>query len=102
MATKGEPNWEELFLEQERIGQTVSAFCSARGINYHSFKNRKTHWNQKRKQSQSRSDSTGFIEMVPESKVMLRVELKNGRSLEVPSNFQEGSIRRLIGILESC
>jgi len=100
MGTNDVRNWEALFLEQERSGESVSVFCSTRGINYHSFKNRKTHWNNKRVRQSSSANS--FIEVVPESKALLRVVLKNGRTLEVPSTFEEANIRRLLGILESC
>ena len=100
MSTSGVLNWEALFLEQERSGETVSVFCSTRGVNYHSFKNRKTHWNKRREVGSGAA--TNFIEVVPESKAILRVVLKNGRSLEVPSNFQDASVRRLIEVLESC
>jgi hypothetical protein len=105
MSNEMERNWEALFSEQERSGVTVSAFCSERGLNYHSFKNRKTHWNRRRLEGASsrQSGRAGeFVEVVPENKSTLKVWLMNGRMLEVASNFQEASLRRLIGVLESC
>jgi len=100
MATNGEGNWEGMFLEQEKSGQTVSVFCNTREINYHSFKNRKTHWNKRRRGNEG--VAADFIEVIGENKAIVKVGLRNGRSLEVPSNFQEATVRRLIEILESC
>jgi hypothetical protein len=100
MGTIEEQRWARLFQEQQRSGQTVSAFCSSRGINFHSFKNKRTQWN--KKQELQSGASNHFVELLPEEKVVVRIVLKNGRTLEIPSNFQESIIRRLIEVLESC
>ncbi len=96
MSTTEELRWEELFLAQERSGQTVSAFCSGRKINYHSFKNRKTRL------KMNRREPVSFVEVVAPGKTELTIRLKNGRSISVPSDFQEAAVRRLLGVLESC
>ncbi len=91
-----EPNWSELITEQSVSGMTIEDFCSSRGVNKYTFRKRKYGVVRKPKLS-----GNEFIE-VPRRATALNIKLKNGRTLEISSGFNDSDVQRLIRLLESC
>jgi hypothetical protein len=93
-----EPEWERIIREQSLSGMTIDAFCGSRGINRYTFKRHKY----RRNAGVARAEVPRFIEVTGGSSRSFVLRLKNGRALEIPSGFEEGEVRRLVGVVESC
>lgn len=90
-----EPDWERLIREQQTSGMRMEDFCRARGINKHTFKNRKYG-----RKSRAIAE-TKFIE-VSRHPTPLSVKLRNGHTLEISPGFNESELLKLIRVLETC
>jgi transposase-like protein len=97
--------WRSLFSEQKEGGQSVAAFCRARGLRESQF----YYWKRRLREGAVPE----FIE-VQVAKPRLRpqpsraglastieVRLSNGRSLMVPPEFDASHLRALLAVVES-
>jgi hypothetical protein len=93
--------------ELEQSGLSVAAFARDRGVpTWRLYEGRRRR---QRKAASDKSDSRPAsqflpIQLAPEptSGEAFEVELRGGRTVRVPSGFDEACLRRLVRALESC
>jgi hypothetical protein len=99
--------WRDLVSEQEQSGQSVAAFCRDRELARSQF----IYWKRRLREAGRAS----FVEVKlarsgVESREQARalgsrtiaVQLRNGRSLVVPPEFEVSHLRALLAAVESC
>ena len=88
--------WERHFLEQKSSGLSQAEYCKRNSLSDKQF----YYW---RKKWEGRSSSTGKFAAVASSVngADFKLELSNGSKLSIPSDFNEGNLKRLISAL-SC
>jgi len=103
--------WNSLITEYHKSKKSITAFCQSRAISFHAFYHQlrvsrgdaKTSRSVSAKVSRdsTKSIDSPFIE-IPNSKAPIVLRLRNKLCLEIPSDFNEREVRRLISVLESC
>ena len=95
--------WNSLLSDYHKSKKSITAFCQSREISFHAFYHqlRASRGDVKTKRSSSAAAAAPFIE-ITKSRAALVLRLRNNRSLEIPSDFNESEVRRLIAVLESC
>ena len=103
--------WNSLITEYHKSKKSITAFCQSRAISFHAFYHqlRVSRGDTKTARSVStkgihpttRSTDSPFIE-IPNNNAPIVLRLRNNLKLEIPSNFKEQEVRRLISVLESC
>jgi hypothetical protein len=100
--------WRVLIEEFGRGDQTVDSFCAERGVKYYSFK----YWQKIIKRESEPSAAEGLEQRAKFREVPVvsssanaaayTVVLRSGRTVLFGASFSEGSLRKLISLLESC
>jgi transposase-like protein len=98
--------WQSLFSEQEQSGQSIAAFCRARGVRESLYYYWKKRW-QEAAMPQFVEVELGETnrERVPARQglgTMIEVRLRNGRSLMVAPEFDANHLREVLAVVESC
>jgi len=98
----------ELFDRWRRSGKSLMAFGRQEGVSYAKL----LYWRRKLGDEARSAISTApefvAVEVVPDGpptqadSSKFEVWLSNGIGLDVPSGFDEGELRRLVGALQSC
>jgi hypothetical protein len=98
--------WQSLFSEQEQSGQSVAAFCRARGVRESLYYYWKKQW--------QKAAMPQFVEVelvktnrergqaCPGLGSTIEVRLGNGRSLMVAPEFDANHLREVLAVVESC
>lgn len=104
-------DWHSLITEYHKSKKSITAFCQSKAISFHAFYHQLRASRGDTKTSRSgiakvshgitRSADSAFIE-ISNSKAPIVLRLRNNLSLEIPSDFNEREVRRLISVLESC
>jgi transposase-like protein len=106
--------WGRQHLEaQAESGLSVHDYCFAYGLEAHTFYNWRRRLNRERPTPTGKDDASRlpaqlvFAEVVlvspapVSSESVVEVVLRCGRRLQVGADFDEGALRRLVGLLES-
>lgn len=85
--------WAKRLKEQERSGLSQAAYCRRENLNEKQF----YYWRRKAKDS---NESKGkFIEVSGASKSNFELHLQNGLRVNVPVNFEEEGLKKLLEVL---
>ena len=101
--------WNSLITDYHKSKKSITAFCQSRAISFHAFYHQlrisrgdaKTKRGSSSDKSSAAPSTSAFIE-ITDSRAAIVLRLRNNRSLEIPSDFSEREVRRLIAVLESC
>lgn len=75
-----------------RSGLSGAEYCKQRGID----PKRLYYWQKRYKEQQS---SGSFVSLSGSSQSQIKIQLKNGISIEVPSEFNERALKRVVEVL---
>lgn len=92
----------QVLQQQERSGLSIREFASENGIS----ESRLWYWRRRLRELGEERAAAEFVPVtiVPETGCArpVVVELRGGRRIEVPGDFDSTSLRRLIEVVESC
>jgi len=98
--------WQSLFSEQEQSGQSVAAFCRARGVRESLYYYWKKQW------QEAAMPQFVEVELAKANRergqaclglgTTIEVRLRNGRSLMVGPVFDANHLREVLAVVESC
>jgi transposase-like protein len=98
--------WQSVFSEQKQSGQSVAAFCRARGVREALYYYWKKQWKKAAMPQFVEVElAKGNRESVPARLGLgttIEVRLRNGRSLMVTPEFDANHLRELLAVVESC
>jgi hypothetical protein len=98
--------WQSLFSEQEQSGQSIAAFCRARGVRESLYYYWKKQWKEAAMPQFVEVELTkGNREREPARLGLgstIEVRLGNGRSLMVAPEFDANHLRAVLAVVESC
>ena len=97
----------ELFARWEKSGQSLQAFGKTERVSYSKLLYWRRKFRDKDIATASASPDWTEVRVVsdsspPQSNGKIEVWLANGISLEVPADFNESELRRLVGVLVGC
>ena len=104
-AQRGVEFWRDADQRQRASGRSIAAFCAGEGLACSTF----SYWRRKLAHlgvSPSAAPTLVPVEVVPDSPTSmagapLELVLRTGHVVRVPPGFDEGSLARLVWVLES-
>lgn len=93
--------WEKHFEEQPASGKRVNAYCREQGLTTHKF----YYWRARLRGRGPEPGRRGFVECrMPEASLSSTVvlECRGGYRLHIGAGFDEGTLKRVLGVLAGC